>query len=258
MHMRKMAGMAVAAILLLAAGATNAVRAATPFSDHFDGNSINPSLWVTHGWQNCFSGGDWAWSFTEANSRLTTRVWGPTSGISRGATAWVRTVADFNDGKTWVLNFNLGTTITYTPQHIDAFAIQITDGTDPDSPDCLLAAFHPVAGTVSLWRTAPATSVGPSIPDTPLSPMPQSDWSVKILPTGTAYLYQAPNAEGTSYSQTALDISKSWYFRFLESDATSSGFTAGDNTIALDYFAATPEPASLSLLALGGLALLRR
>jgi len=55
-----------------------------------------------------------------------------------------------------------------------------------------------------------------------------------------------------------LDMTKEWHLRFLLNDATSSGYPAGDNAFRLYDFSAVPDPATLSLLLLGGVVAFKR
>ena len=239
---------------------------ASGFSDDFEDGVIDTSLWITHGYKGGYPGGPsgvglggWQYSIAEvpaADGYLQARVWGPTSGNTYGAEAWVRSTQNFNDGGAWLVNFTWATSIAYT-RHCDSFLVQITDGAYSDNCDWAWTARPAPVGSANLYN-APTEGWSGGVGDTPIPPFSKQTWSLRIDPAGSATLYQAANAQGPAYKTVSLGESDDWYVRFVLNAATSSGFPAGDNSFKLYDFSAIPEPASLGLLALGGLALIRR
>lgn len=243
------------------------------WSDDFENGSIDSSRWVTHGHKFGAYGvdtGDWQYSVSEVASTdgyLQARVWGPTSGITYGAEAWVRTVQDFNDGTPWLINFTWETTVGYAP-HYDGFVVHITDGSDPvDNAFYWVFQEYPcdsmyearLEASNRLWRYVHGNPGG-WIEDTPSPAFSKTTWSVVTDPAGSATIYLQPNGQGSPYRTVALDTTEPWFFGLYLNDATSAGYTAGDNSFRLYDFSATPvpEPVTVGLLAVGGLALLRR
>jgi hypothetical protein len=214
------------------------------FLDDFEDGVIDTSLWVTHGYKGGVGGvgaGGWQYSFNECTAEdgyIQARVWGPPSGNTYGAEAWIRTTKNFNDGQSWLVNFTWETTVGYLPNDSsNLFAIQITDGGTRENCNWFWPFNEPLPGSVNLWHSMsdPAPGWGG---DQPRPPFSKTIWSVVIDPTGFALLYQSPNATGTPYCKVTLDSSKEWYLRFIMDDATSAGYAAGDNTLKLYHFAA--------------------
>jgi len=234
-------------ILLVVCGLTAAmpVAALGDFSDIFDDGIIDASLWIVggggRGWQATAPLGDGNWSYSHQevmspmDGYLSARVWGPTSANTYGAEAWIRTTYNFNNGLSHLINFKWGADVAIEG-HFDHYFIQVTDGYIPPQADV-----H--------W---------PQQPDSTFQPgwllehgMVPTEMSVLITPDGTARLYVAPDAGGSIWYETSLDPSKPWYLRFMVSDATSAGFSAGDDRLNLYSFSATTIPAPGALL-LGG------
>lgn len=205
-------------------------------SDNFEDGIIDTQLWVVGaekwGWQVHPPGdGDWNYSHGEImnpdDGYLSTRVWGPVSANTYGADAWVRTVYNFNDGQSYIINFTWEADVV--DYHYNHYLIQITDGYIPDE-----ATFHwvsdPIPGTTNLLWTM--TNHGWYLS----SGLPKSDWSITITPSGVARLYDGPNASGSLLHEGSLDSSYAWYVRLMVSDGTSSGFPAGECRLNLYDF----------------------
>ena len=83
--------------------------------------------------------------------------------------------------------------------------------------------------------------------------------SITIDSGGTARLYDGLNMSGSLlYEDTGLDMSRARHIRFMTACATSAGFPARDSSLNIYEFESVPEPATLSLLAFGGLGFLAR
>lgn len=246
----------------------SSAKATSVISDDFEDGWINPSLWVVGGGARGYDEsqpigtGPWNYSHEEVtdptDGHLKMRVHGPTSGMTYGAEAWVRTKQNFNDGQFWTINF------TWEPEfddwHYNAYYIQITDGyipeygcvhwpnrQAPEGTDDLLWNVHPKKGEcVQGKRFERATMPG------------KLTWSITIDPYGEARLHAGPNGMGYELDSRVLDPSYPWYVRFMAIDATSAGFPSGDARLKLYDFQAVPEPTTVMLLGLGGLAVLKR
>ena len=255
------------------------------FSDDFEDGSIDPGNWVTGGERRAYygaPGGSWTWSHNEtvydggdSDGYLQMGVAGPYTGNTYGAEAWIRTSYDYNDGGWHMANFKWKAEFydgSVNP-HCNQYYIQVTDGYIP--PDAYVHwgwnqtawdSIPELAATVNLlWDYNSETDVwrrGGSIHGSPISQVPQGipeTWSILIDPSGTAKLYDGPDATGSLLRTEALDPSNPWYLRFMVIDATSSGFGAGEARLDLYSFSSeVPEPATMSLLAMGGLVLLKR
>jgi len=242
------------------------------FQDDFDDGSINTTLWTYGGaksaWTNGITGGDWSWSHVESGGDLEMRVWGPTSGGTYGAAAWLQTKYNFNDGKSYLINFS------WQPQPIDShcngYFMQLTDGwvsdgyygypwptydnADPPNPEGYLA------GTTNLlWNDEGDFSGRGWWFETDVSPG-ILDWSVRIASSGTAALFDAPDGGGQLLKEQSLNKDVPWYFRFVLTDATSAGFPAGDARMVVDNVQVSecvvPEPSTVIVWSLlGGIGL---
>ncbi len=226
---------------------------AVPYSDHFEDGIINTNLWVLGGAKRAWAPdappqytGNWSHSHEEvvaADGHLLLRVWGPTSGMTYGAEAWVRTTYDFNDGKNYLVNF---TWEAVTDGHYDMYFIQITDGylswenylhwqlvpgRDPNIAE----------GTFDLlWHTDRRGQVFAGGELT--SGLPKSTWSIEIASSGVARLFEGPDATGSLIHEGTLNPDKPWYVRLMVSDGTSAGFPAGDDSLLLYSFSAAVVP----------------
>ena len=215
---------------------------ANTLSDEFEDGIIDTNLWVTggakRGWNlsDPSDTGSWNYSHEEItdpiDGYLNMRVWGPASGNTYGAEAWVRTSTDFNDGANHIINF------TWEPEFIDyhynTYFIQVTDGYISPENTLHWALSSDYAGTVNLlWDEG---SRGLSFENEP-SPG-KLNWSITIDPSGVVCLYDSPYAAGTLMYEGALDLAYPWYVRFMVSDGTSAGFPAGDARLKLLDFAA--------------------
>ncbi len=202
--------------------------------DDFDDGTLNSALWAWGGNPDRgVGGGSWQFSHEEivgTDGYAKLRVWGPTSGATHGAEAWIRTQYDYNDGLNYIINFRWGADVNAS--HIDAYAIQITDGTIPGGLD--LFWFGGSSGGIdgAGWRNIYLQA--------PQSDMPPSDWSMHIDGRqNTAMLFGGPNLTGPVLGFKTLPGDQPWYVRFILSDGTSAGFPAGDNVLAVyDYCSA--------------------
>jgi hypothetical protein len=232
------------------------VLAQAIFEDDFDDGSINTALWTSGGAKNSWNmdpnGGAWSWSHVESGGDLEMRVWGPASGNTYGAAAWLQTKYNFNDGKSYIINFS------WQPQpidwHVNAYFIQVTDGWLPTKgeaywwPMCDNAwptdSPYYLAGTTNLlWIDNPGgwqNDRGWWL-ETTQSPGTQT-WSVRIASSGTAQLYDAPNGAGQLIKEQSLDMNSPWYLRFVVTDATSAGFPAGEARLKVYHVAASVIP----------------
>lgn len=234
--------------LIEAIGIWRKCTSANTLSDEFEDGIIDANLWVTggakRGWNpsNPSDTGSWDYSHEEitdpTDGYLNMRVWGPTSGLTYGAEAWVRTNTNFNDGTDHIINF------TWEPEFIDyhynLYFIQVTDGYIP--PGTLSWARHSdYAGTVNLlWDSEDER--GWQF-DERLGNVPgpgKLDYSITIDPSGVVRLYDSPNAAGTLIYEGALDSAYLWYVRFMVIDGTSAGFPAGDARLKLYNFSSGP------------------
>lgn len=192
---------------------------------------LNSAVWTWGGNPDRgVGGGSWQFSQEEVvgtDGYAKLRVWGPTSGNSHGAEAWVRTQYDYNDGLNHIINFRWGADVNAS--HIDMYAIQIADGTIP-------------GGTDTFWFGSPSGEIDGAgwkniYFQSPQSDMPPADWSMHIDGSqNTATLFGGPNLTGPVLGFKTLPSNQAWYVRFVLSDVTSSGFPAGDNVLNLyDY-----------------------
>lgn len=218
-------------------------------SDDFEDGVIDSSLWAIggakRGWDlsNPSDTGSWNYSHEEItdpiDGYLNMRVWGPTSGNTYGAEAWVRTNTDFNDGINHIINF------TWEPEFIDyhynTYFIQVTDGYISPENTLHWALGSDYAGTVNLLReeNLQGDLTRGWIFENEPSPG-KLDYSITIDPSGVARLYDSPNATGTLIYESALDLAYPWYVRFMVSDGTSAGFPAGDARLKLYSFSPVP------------------
>jgi len=219
---------------------------ANGFSDDFEDGLIDTSLWVygadKRGWQTDIPPGVGNWNYSHeeivdaTDGYLSMHVWGPTSGNTYGAEAWVRTSKDFNDGKDYLINFTWEAVVG-EPAHYDRYYIQITDGYIPYYGDIHWPSINrqnPV-GTVNFLVD---TDNGWSLTSGSIS---KTTWSMTITSDGIGKLYNGPNGSGSLIHQDSLDDSKYWYLRLMLIDATSSGFPGGDNRLNLYDFSAVSE-----------------
>lgn len=216
-------------------------------SDDFEDGVIDPSIWsyggIKRGWYGDPGGGSWTSSQTEHDGYVELNVTGPTSGLTYGAEAWIRTRQDYNDGQSHLINFSWQP--TFRDDHFNNYLIQITDG------------FIPAAGAVDvhwndetyagttnlLWRSTPSGErhgwqLGRDDPAMPPG-LPAMTWSVSISPGGTAELHDAPNGGGSLLRTETLDSGSPWFLRLMVVDATSAGFPAGDASLLLHSFSST-------------------
>ncbi len=196
--------------------------------DDFEDGTIDNALWDVGGNPDRgIGGGQWQFEHVEVNGYLGTHVFGPTSGNSHGAEAWVKTDFDYHNGQAHMINFEWGAQVNAS--HVDQYAIQITDGTIPDGTDVFWFGSSggetDGTGWTNLYFRNGQPNQGPT------------QWSILIDPsTNSATLFDGPNLSGQVVSQKALPTAQAWFVRFILADATSSGFPAGDNWLYLyDY-----------------------
>lgn len=219
--------------------------------DDFEDGVIAPDLWVYGGSKRAWAPdagptGNWSYSHLEGlhhpmdpNGYLQLRVEGPTSGMTFGAEAWIRSLYDYNDGRFHRISFAWEAEVA--DFHYNHYFIQITDGYVPPQSynyiDWTYAEPRPpelAATTDLLWST---TSQGDPIRGAFLSSGPvRSVWSILISPDGTAELYDGPDGTGARLFGGALDMDKPWHVRFMVTDGTSAGFPAGDSRLNLFSF----------------------
>ena len=239
--------------------------ATTVFSDDFEDGSINTNRWVVGGRRVSWTPSDqgsWQWAHDEitdlSDGYLRTRVWGPGSANSYGAVGWVRTVDNFNDGSDYCLNFTWNADVLDGDTHINQYQIQVTDGYIPSFEEEHGWNFGQSldGATDLLWGVENDIPVPGYRYD---SDTDKLTWSIGISASeAKARLYDGPDLTGSLLREGALDPAKAWYIRFMVSDATSAGFSAGDNSLNLYDVEVVPEPATLLLFGLGGLMLRRR
>ena len=214
------------------------------FSDDFEDGVIDTSMWAFGGQKRSYlqmPAGSWDWSreeITNTDGYLQVRVYGPTSGVTYGHDAWIRTKHDFNDGKSYLVNFTWEAEVV-GEGWVDFYFIQITDGYTPANANYNWPIVNPPAGTTDLlWHDSGGNPVNCW---TLLDGMAKTSMSIKITPDGTAKLYDGPNGSGNLLHQGSLNPNVEWYIRFMVSDATSAGFPAGDSRLNLYDFSAVSE-----------------
>jgi hypothetical protein len=271
-------GVLVTAVCFAGMGVELAEAEVGVFSDGFQDNSIDTSLWSVGGRRYSWTPSDqgsWVHSQNESvydpgnpDGYLRLRVSGPYTGNSYGAISWIRSNYNFNDGVSHLLNFCWMPVATVNDNHNNNYFIQIT-GNDPPlfAEKNFLADWQGgalPAGTKSLlWSRATS---GTWVPTGQISSTETLDslqsveyaWSAVIDPAGTARLYNGPDATGVMLREESLNTGDAWYFRLGVADATSAGFGAGDVQLNLYSFLASgvPEPSTLILLAVGTVGLL--
>lgn len=244
----------MAVTVLVVAGCINRGGRNNIVLDSFNDGVLDTELWVAggggRGWREDAPLGDGDWDFSHdeiidaTDSHLRIRVQGPRSANTYGAEAWVRTVHNFNDGRRHVIDFTWEARPTIMG-HSDYYFIQITDGFTPARGDFHWPVRRPplepireadLKGTADLLVTqvsgSQLLSPGQSLPNG----FGPAAMSIEIEPNGLARLYNGPDASGTVLHETILDTERPWYTRFMVSDGTSSGFSAGDSSLNLYSF----------------------
>lgn len=171
---------------------------------------------------------------------LKARVWGPKSGITYSGEAWIRTIHNFNDGKSYVINF------TWEPEFIDYnvnyYFIQITDGYIYDKGWMYWPLDDYPGTTHLLWQQRPDGNWTPGCNLENAAPLGKLNYSLTIDTSGVARLYDGPDASGALLREESLGSSYPWYIRFMVLDGTSAGFPAGDTRLNLYDFSAKVMP----------------
>jgi hypothetical protein len=244
----------IAVTVFVVAGCTSRAGRDSIVLDNFDDGVLDTELWVAgggaRGWRENAPLGDGDWNFSHdelvnaTDSHLRVRVWGPRSGNTYGAEAWIRTVQDFNDGYSHTISFTWEARPTIV-EHGDYYFIQITDGFIPERGDFHWPVRRPPIEPIKetdLQRTADllVAHVSGSESMIPGQSLPNgfgpAAMSIEIEPNGVARLYDSPDASGTVLHETVLDTESPWYIRFMVSDGTSAGFSAGDTSLNLYRF----------------------
>ncbi|MCU0914067.1 MAG: hypothetical protein MUC88_05835 [Planctomycetes bacterium] len=237
------------------------------FSDDFEDGVIDSSLWNVgggtrgSGTYDPIGTGTWSYSLAEvtgSDGYLRARVWGPQSGGTYGAEAWIRTTYNFNDGKDYTVNFTWEP--AFVDPHFNEYFIQVTDGYIPEIGDFHWPQRRPplppitdadLAGTNDL--VSDPYNLGPGLGFSYRPGIGKVSWSIDLDSTGIAGLYSSPDASGCLLGEATLDPTKPWYIRFMVLDGTSGGFPAGDASLNLYDFEAivVPLPATFVLGAVG-------
>jgi hypothetical protein len=232
-------------------------------NDDFEVGVIDTSKWVVDGQKRGYAGspaGSWQWSNTEetaSDGYFKGRVWGPYTGNTYGAETWIRTTTNFHDGGNYVINFKWQP--DFADAHYNIYFVQITDGYIPSGVPFHWQLDGEPGTTDLLWRQDQPSGVWRQGLGFENQPTPGIlNWSIEILASGIARLYNAPNKGGTLMREESLDLTKDWYFRLMVNDGTSAGFGAGDAWFNVYDFSVVPEPATILLLTLGGLVLRRK
>ena len=208
--------------------------------DPFGGPEIDPANWVVGGALRgvTAAGNAWQWSASQHDGYLHTRVWGPTSGNSYGSEVAVRTRHDYNDGFNHVIDFTWGAEVN--AYHLDQFAIQIWNGV-PYTESNGQWFNDDTEGMKNLYLANGALTpdpVGVGLVDTP-----PTHWSILIdAPARQATLFSAANLAGNVIGRKSLSAGEPWFVNFIQADATSAGFPAGDNSVFLYDYSSRVEP----------------
>jgi len=241
---------------------------ADPFLDDFEDGAINYSLWDivggARGWRTTdpIGAGPWSWSVAEVDTSdgyLSANVYGPATGLTYGAEAWIQTDYNYNDGQIHLIDFTWGATVL--DSHHNHYMIQVTDGYIPSQGDLHWVERRPplppiteadLAGTTDLLLSQypdGTPRVGRFYP----SGLPKSDWSMLIDASASATLYDGPGGTGSILGSGLLDAASPWHVRFMVSDGTSAGFPAGEAQLRLYDFdsAVVPLPGAVVLGSIG-------
>ena len=219
----------------------------TVFFDDFEDGQIDTSNWVVGGRRTSWTTsnqGTWTWSHQEViatDGYLNIHSQGPTSANSYGATPWLRSTFDLNDGIYHTMNFTWNVSV---PQRWCDLLVQIVDGDNlPTFAQSNWGAnltppnnwlYSDSAGTKNLlWSQRGANYLpGLDFPDY-YGTSQKTTWSITTTPSGVARLYNGPNGSGTMLTQTTLDQTQHWYTRFMHYSGTSAGLPAGNANLNL-------------------------
>lgn len=209
-------------------------------SDNFNDGSINSQLWMTGGRLfDAFGACAWVYENEEvidpSDGYFSAHVYGPESGLTYGAEAWIRTKHNFNDGQTYTINITWEPSFAASDTHCNLFYIQVTDGyLIPADDHNLFWQQSTYSGTTDLLWDTNTTQKG-WVFENESSPG-KLNWSIVIDPSGIARLYNGKDASGNILRQEPLDLSYPWYIRFMVSDGTSLGYPAGNAELKLYNF----------------------
>lgn len=201
--------------------------------DDFEDGVIDTSLWIVGGSKGGWNGagaGNGRWFNDEISSKdgyLQARATTPATGNTYGSQAWTTTVHNFNDGRSWLINFKWEADIqTIGKRHADMHGIEITDGRINWDSGFYIHHYEKTGTKQLYWSNG--------------EKLYPSKWSIYIDSTNrTATLYEGPDGTGTIHSTKVLDKSLPWYLRFITAVGTSSGFPAKDCSIKLYSFSAS-------------------
>lgn len=215
-------------------------RGQSTWSDDFEDGVIDASLWMSGGQSrtNTGIGGSWDWSVDEVvdvDGHVNMHVCGPGESNTTGAEAWIRTLYNYNDGSSHVVNFTWE--VVVQESHENKCFIQVTDGYISSGGYHWPEGEAPIPGTTDLlWRVPDEQEYhGAVFPDG----LAKTAWSITIHPSGVARLYDGPNASGSLVREESLGADE-WYIRLLIKDGTSYGFGEGGMNLNLYDFCSEP------------------
>ncbi|MFC1735099.1 Ig-like domain-containing protein [Candidatus Hydrogenedentota bacterium] len=229
-------GLRVSAFCLLAMGAlaVSGDALAWDWSDEFEGRQINEEFWALGGYRFGAEGigsGGYEWShevLTNKDGRLAVNITGPESNARFGATAWVQTKYNYNDGDDHAVNFTWGSEVS--DDYVNHYGIQI--GND-----------HEIDYDSFSWIASGDQTAGRTLYYTHEHDISPTSWSIEIdSAENTARLHNAPDLAGDVIATKVLDPEESWYVRFVHTDVTQVDRPTTDNTLFLYSYSSSNEP----------------